>query len=210
MDQCGNSCGSCDDDETCTEDFQCLNPQQCLETCGDKLCGQNDCGTSCGTCEGDLVCTPTGLCWDSSVTPIARHGQLSVSGNKIVDESGAVTQLKGVSTQWLNWEQAYSTSASAMLWMRDNWALSLFRIANGVENSSGYLEAPEARLEVVKGIIENAIANEVYVISWGLWMDSVRSGKRESFASGRNAHAFRYGASGLRGSALECGSHLPL
>ncbi len=164
MDQCGNSCGSCAGDETCTEDFQCLDPGECLATCGEKLCGQNACGTSCGTCEGQLVCTPTGACWDGSVTPIARHGQLSVSGNKIVDENGEVTQLKGVSTQWLNWEQAYSTSKSAMLWMRDNWALSLFRLANGVENNGGYLEVPAERLEMVEQIIENAIENEVYVI----------------------------------------------
>jgi|GEM_PF-2857105 len=45
-------------------------------------------------------------CWDNSVTPLTRHGQLSIDGTKFVDERGAITQLKGVSTQWLNWEQS--------------------------------------------------------------------------------------------------------
>ncbi|HSC89432.1 MAG TPA: glycoside hydrolase family 5 protein, partial [Polyangiaceae bacterium] len=118
----------------------------------------------CGSCADDLLCTPTGRCWDNSVTPVARHGQLAIDGTKIVDSHGDVTQLKGVSTQWLNWEQAYSTSREAMRWLRDNWGLSVFRIANGIEGQNGYLTEPADRLEMVRDIIDNAIANEVYVL----------------------------------------------
>jgi hypothetical protein len=163
-DECGNSCGTCGPDETCTATFECLDPAACAASCGEKSCGLDDCGGSCGTCADQLICTPTGQCWDNSLTPIAKHGQLSISGSKIVDEHADVTQLKGVSTQWLNYEQDYATSRNAMKWLRDNWGLSLFRIANGVEGDNGYLTDPEARLDVVRGIIDNAIANEVYVL----------------------------------------------
>lgn len=164
MDDCGNECGTCADGETCSVDFACLDAAACAATCGEKICGSNDCGGSCGTCEGALVCTPTGSCWDGSVTPVARHGQLRVSGTNIVDEHDVTTQLKGISTQWLNWEQQYASSSEAMQWLRDNWALSVWRIANGVENSNGYLEEPTERLELVESIIDRAIDNEVYVI----------------------------------------------
>jgi aryl-phospho-beta-D-glucosidase BglC (GH1 family) len=163
-DDCGKSCGTCAADETCTAKFECLDPAACAASCGDKECGLDDCGGSCGTCAGKLLCTPTGRCWDNSVTPVARHGQLSIDGTKIKDAHGKVAQLKGVSTQWLNWEQEYSTSRPAMKWLRDNWGLSLFRIANGVENQNGYLEDPDTRLALVRDIIDNAIANEVYVL----------------------------------------------
>ena len=163
-DACGNSCGTCGDDETCTAKFECLDAAACAATCGNKVCGVDDCGGACGSCPDELICTPTGACWDNSVTPITRHGQLSIDGTKIVDEYDVVTQLKGVSTQWLNWEQDYSTSKAAMKWLRDNWGLSLFRIANGVEGQNGYLTDPEDRLDMVRDIIDNAIENEVYVL----------------------------------------------
>ncbi|HSC85650.1 MAG TPA: carbohydrate-binding protein, partial [Polyangiaceae bacterium] len=157
-DACGNSCGSCGDDETCTAKFECLDAEACAATCGDKECGLDDCGGSCGSCADELLCTPTGRCWDNSVTPVARHGQLAIDGTKIVDSHGDVIQLKGVSTQWLNWEQAYSTSSEAMRWLRDDWGLSVFRIANGIEGQNGYLTEPADRLEMVRDIIDNAIA----------------------------------------------------
>lgn len=164
MDLCGNSCGSCGGGETCSTDFQCLTADECAATCEDKACGMDACGGSCGSCADDLICTPSGQCWDNSVKPVAKHGQLSISGTKIIDENGDVTQLKGMSTQWLNWERTYSVSRPALEWLRDNWALSLYRVANGVENSNGYLADPEERMETVKGIIDNAIALDVYVL----------------------------------------------
>ncbi len=163
-DACGNSCGECGSDETCTAKFECLDAAACAATCGDKVCGLDDCGGSCGTCADQLLCTPSGRCWDNSVTPLTRHGQLSIDGTKIVDEHGAITQLKGVSSHWLNWEQSYSTSKNVMSFLRDNWGLSLFRIANGVEGQNGYLTDSADRLDIVRDIIDNAIENEVYVL----------------------------------------------
>ena len=84
----------------------------------------------------------------------------------MVDESGNPVQLRGVSTQWLNWEQSYSTNASGLQFMRDEWELDVLRIANGVENNNGYAieSVRPARLEMVRGIIENAIDLGVYVL----------------------------------------------
>ncbi|MBN2344238.1 MAG: cellulase family glycosylhydrolase [Deltaproteobacteria bacterium] len=163
-DECGNACGTCNDDDICSEEQICLDDAACAATCGDKVCGLNVCGDSCGTCDNDDICTPTGYCWHPQGTPVALHGQISVSGNKLLDKNGEVLQLKGVSTQWLNWEQKYSTSTAALQWMRDNWALELLRVANGVENDNGYLVDPVERMAMVKQIIEGAIESGVYVI----------------------------------------------
>jgi endoglucanase len=98
-------------------------------------------------------------------TPVARHGKLSVVGTKLVDEHGEPVQLKGVSSMWLNWEsRPYSTSKEGLTWLRDNWNLSLFRAAMGVEPDGAYLKAPEQAKAKVRQIVQNAIDLDVYVI----------------------------------------------
>ncbi len=44
---------------------------------------------------------------DTSGTPVANHGALSVKGTNIVDKNGNVFQLKGVSTHGINWFPDY-------------------------------------------------------------------------------------------------------
>lgn len=44
---------------------------------------------------------------DTSGTPVANHGALSVKGTDIVDKDGKVFQLKGVSTHGINWFPEY-------------------------------------------------------------------------------------------------------
>ena len=39
-----------------------------------------------------------------SLNPVAAHGKLAVVGTQLQDESGQPVQLKGVSSQWLNFE----------------------------------------------------------------------------------------------------------
>ncbi len=44
---------------------------------------------------------------DTSGTPVANHGALSVKGTNIVDKNGAIFQLKGISTHGINWFPDY-------------------------------------------------------------------------------------------------------
>jgi aryl-phospho-beta-D-glucosidase BglC (GH1 family) len=101
-------------------------------------------------------------------TPVSRHGKLSVVGTELIDEHGEPVQLKGVSSMWLNWEsRQYSTSKEGLAWLRDNWNLSLFRAAMGVEPDGAYLKAPEQAKAKVRAIVQNAIELDVYVlIDW--------------------------------------------
>jgi endoglucanase len=100
-------------------------------------------------------------------TPVGQHGQLHVQGTALVDQSGAPVQLKGISSMWLNWEDRYSTSKAGLQWMRDNWHLTIFRAAMGVEPDGAYLKNPEHALTELRTVVHNAIELGVYVlIDW--------------------------------------------
>jgi endoglucanase len=100
-------------------------------------------------------------------SPVGRHGQLRVQGTELVDASGAPVQLRGISTMWLNWEDRYSSSKAGLAWMRDNWNITVFRAAMGVEPEGAYLENPEKALSHLRTVVRNAIDLGVYVlIDW--------------------------------------------
>src|SRR5688572_18128428 len=74
----------------------------------------------------------------SGPTPVERYGQLSVQGRNLVDSDGNPVKLEGLSSMWLNWEPTgFALNADALVWMRDNWNLRLFRIAMGAYHEIG-------------------------------------------------------------------------
>lgn len=98
-------------------------------------------------------------------TPVEAFGQLRVEGTQIVTASGDPIQLKGPSSMWLNWEHdGYAESLDALVWMRDNWKLTVIRAAMGIEPDGAYLSNPEVAMAQVTTIVENAIDAGVYVI----------------------------------------------
>ncbi len=102
-------------------------------------------------------------------SPVAQHGQLQVAGTTLKDRSGAAVQLKGVSSQWLNWMSIpYAESKSGLQFMRDKWKLTVIRAAMGVDAAGGYLNPdPDASVPMqtrVESIVQNAIDLGVYVI----------------------------------------------
>ena len=100
-------------------------------------------------------------------TPVGIHGQLRVQGTNLVDASGNPVQLKGISSMWLNWEDRYSTSKAGLQWMRDNWNVTVFRAAMGVEPEGAYLSNPDKALAQLRQVVHNAIDLGVYVlIDW--------------------------------------------
>ncbi len=101
-------------------------------------------------------------------SPVALHGQLRVRGTELVDQTGEPVQLKGVSSMWLNMEDdGYARSREGLRWLRDDWGLSVFRAAMGVEFTGGfpgYLDGSAGLMQQVQGIIDHAIELGVYVI----------------------------------------------
>jgi endoglucanase len=107
----------------------------------------------------------------SALNPVGMHGQLKVVGTTLEDQSGNPVQLKGVSSQWLNYEsKTFPESKSAIQYARDNWKLSVIRAAMGVDASQGYLGTSAANanmagmLSKVNTIVQNAIDLGIYVI----------------------------------------------
>ncbi len=105
-------------------------------------------------------CTP-------AATAVETHGQLQVDQYQMVNACGDAVRLKGVSTQWLNWEHNYGESRGAMKWMVDNWGITVYRAAMGVDANGAYLSNPDGSEEQVRTIVENAIELGIYVlIDW--------------------------------------------
>jgi endoglucanase len=95
-----------------------------------------------------------------------------VVGTTLEDQSGTPVQLKGVSSQWLNYEsKTFPESKAALQYARDNWKLSVIRAAMGVDANGGYLGTGTATsanmagmLSKVNTIVGNAIELGIYVI----------------------------------------------
>lgn len=101
----------------------------------------------------------------AGATPVERHGKLQVCGSGLCDQHGQKVQLRGISSMWLHWQtQPYAENLSALLWMRDNWNLQVFRAAMGVEPAGAYLSNPDRARRQVETIINNAVTAGVYVI----------------------------------------------
>ncbi|MES1164143.1 MAG: glycoside hydrolase family 5 protein [Verrucomicrobiota bacterium] len=132
-------------------------------------------GGTGGTASGHGGTTADGSASDGPVggalNPVAAHGQLKVVGTQLQDQHGNPVQLKGVSSQWLNYEsKTFPESKAAIQWARDNWKLSVIRAAMGVDASGGYLGTTATNanaagmLTKVQTIVQNAIDLGIYVI----------------------------------------------
>lgn len=108
-------------------------------------------------------------------SPVANHGHLRVDGNKIVDQSDRPVRLRGVSLFWSQWMPQYYNE-DALVWLKDDWRISLVRAAMGVEKG-GYLTkfrsckgvprtCTDASREPprVEAVVDAAIKHGLYVI----------------------------------------------
>lgn len=110
---------------------------------------------------------------DTSGTPVANHGALSVKGTDIVDKDGKVFQLKGVSTHGINWfpdyvnEEAFSSLAG--------FGVNAIRLAMYTADNSGYCSGgnPE-QLEALLDTGVNACTNlGLYaIVDWHILSDN--------------------------------------
>jgi endoglucanase len=100
----------------------------------------------------------------AQITVVQKYGQLAVSGNKIVDQSGAAVQLRGMSLYWSQWIPKYY-NYNTIKWLRDDWKITVIRAAMGVNgNSDGYLVNPTAEKNKIIAVVDAAISLGIYVI----------------------------------------------
>ncbi len=99
---------------------------------------------------------------DEGLTPVERHGQLRVEGNRILDEHGDTVVLRGMSLFWSQWMGKYY-NGPLIRWLRDDWNVTVVRAALAVD-SGGYLENRETELQKLEAVIDAAILFGVYVI----------------------------------------------
>lgn len=93
---------------------------------------------------------------------VEEYGQLSVSGNKILDKNGNPVQLRGMSFFWSQWIGKYYTPETVK-WLKDDWQCTVVRAAMAVDHD-GYLENPEVEKAKVMAVVDAAIAEGIYVI----------------------------------------------
>jgi hypothetical protein len=89
-------------------------------------------------------------------SPVAVHGQLSVRGNQIVDQTGAPVTLRGMSLFWSQWMPQYYNE-DAIRWLRDDWNVTVVRAAIAVP-AGGYMQHPERETAKAEAVIDAAIA----------------------------------------------------
>merc|ERR1712048_1401666 len=100
-----------------------------------------------------------------SGTPVQRHGQLRVEGNRIVGAHGGPVQLRGMSLFWSQWSGQY-WNKDVVNWLANDWKVSLVRAAMGAE-AGGHDANPEAEEAKVVTVVDAAIDAGIYVlIDW--------------------------------------------
>ena len=109
-------------------------------------------------------------------TPFDNHGQLSVKGTDIVDESGSKYQLKGVSTHGITWFPDY-VNKDAFQSIRDDWDANLVRLAMYMDtgDSNGYCSGGDK--DSIRGLVDAGVtaATELgmyVIIDWHILNDN--------------------------------------
>ena len=96
-----------------------------------------------------------------SQTAIANHGQLKVTGTKIVDKNNNPVVLRGMSLFWSQWIGKYY-SYNTIKWLRDDWCINVIRASMAVDNG-GYATNAAEKNKVI-AVVDAAIELGIYVI----------------------------------------------
>jgi len=100
------------------------------------------------------------------MTPVEAHGQLSVDGNRIVDESGEAVSLAGVSWFWstIGWGAEKWYNKDAVAYVAEDFDASVVRAAIAAGERGGYAQFPAEQIQMASAVIDGAIDAGVYVI----------------------------------------------
>ncbi len=97
-------------------------------------------------------------------TPVARHGSLHTAGNRILNEHGKPTQLRGMSFSWSIWGGKKYYNNDVVDWLVDDFNVSLIRLSMAIEPDGGYLQQPEEQAALIRQVAARAIKRGIYVI----------------------------------------------
>jgi endoglucanase len=104
----------------------------------------------------------------SGTTPVAANGQLSVSGTKIVNQSGQPFVIKGVSTHGIAWFPQYITKDGFQT-LRDSMGVNTVRLALYSSAGEGY--TTELHKKVDEGVKYATELGMYVVIDWHILND---------------------------------------
>lgn len=96
---------------------------------------------------------------------MAAPPALTVKGSQIT-AGNTVAKLSGMSLFWSNtgWGGEKFYTSGSVKGVKDAFGGNLIRVAMGVEINGGYLSDPEANLQRVYAVVDEAIAQDMYVI----------------------------------------------
>lgn len=101
---------------------------------------------------------------NNRMTPVERHGELSVSGRYIVDKNGEKVQLRGVSFGWHNWWHRYFNEGSVTRVAKE-WNATMVRCSIGLDlDENTYDQNKELAYETVDRMVDAAVKNGIYLI----------------------------------------------
>lgn len=138
------------------------------------------------TCSGKKSTEPNEK---TSASIVDLYGQLSVSGNKIVDKDGNPVALSGMSMYWSQWVSKYY-NYDCIKWLRDDWKCTIIRAAMAVQYD-GYLTHPETELAKIRTVVQSCIDLGIYVIID--WHDHASENYTDQAKSFFNLMANEYG-----------------
>jgi endoglucanase len=100
----------------------------------------------------------------ATAQPVKEHGQLKVTGTKLMDAKGQPVALHGMSLGWHNlWPRFYN--AGVIKTLVKDWNCTVIRAAMGIElNDSGYLKNPVSSAAKIKAVVDAAIQEGIYII----------------------------------------------
>lgn len=96
-------------------------------------------------------------------SPVEKHGNLTVKGNQTLDQNGMPVRFQGMSFFWSMWMSKY-WNEDVINWLKNDWKVSIVRLAMGVEHQKGYLDQPEKQKKLLENAVKAAIQAGLYVI----------------------------------------------
>lgn len=99
------------------------------------------------------------------MTPFEIHGELAVSGQKLIDRNGHETVLRGVSTHGIAWHPDF-VNIEAFRTMRDSWGCNCVRVALYTHEYHGYCTDGNKQelFELIRKAVTAAAELGMYII----------------------------------------------
>ncbi|MBN2036708.1 MAG: cellulase family glycosylhydrolase [Chitinispirillaceae bacterium] len=95
--------------------------------------------------------------------PVTIHGQLKVVGSQLQNKNSKQVILRGQGYAWHNWWPQY-WNADVVKWLALDWKCQILRAAMGVEPEGAYLSDSVKAINLVRTVVNAAIAEGRYII----------------------------------------------